>query len=192
MAEPAAVTPPPVDPALSRARDLMNKLWNDPKLGADVRKAAKEQFPDIVLPDDQINPVVAPIKAELDEVKAANKALLDRLDKRDKEETERAAQLSLEQKLDAARKKFSLTDEGFDKMVARMKAEGNFTDAESAAAWVAHETPPPKPAQGPSWSPQALDLYGSNKQNDDYKLLHTNTEAFFDQTVQQILNEAAA
>ena len=173
---------------LERANKLVEAEWGN----SAFRKKAKELFPDIKLPDDTIEPVVAPLRAELDEVKSANKALLERIEKKEKEEGDKAAQTSLEQALDNARKKYSLTDEGFDKMVARMKEKGNFTDAESAAAWVASENPPPKPAGGPSWSPQALDLYGSKTANDDYKLLHTDTDAFFDQTVQQILSEAAA
>ena len=177
---------------LLRAKALVDKSWKDPKIGAEFRKSAKETFSDIVIPEDTVDPVVAPIRAELDSVKEMNKALLERLDKKDKDETERAQTVSMENALANARKKYSLTDEGFDKMVARMKETSNFTDAEAAAAWVSSNEPAPKPTGGPSWAPQNLDLYGSKTANEDYKLLHTDTEAYFDQTVAQILSESAA
>lgn len=177
---------------LERTKAMTNAAWKDPAFGAAFRKKAKELYSDIALPEDNVDPVVAPLRAEVDETKAQLKSALERLDKRDNDEKERATQTSLENALNNARQKFSLTDEGFDKMVARMKETSNFTDAEAAAAWVASTTPAPKPAGGPSWTPQDLNLYGSKTVNDDYKLLHQDTEAFFDQTVQQILTEAAA
>lgn len=195
MADPTAenVTVSKADyDVLLRARALVDKNWRDPKIGADFRKNAKEAYPDIAIPEDTVDPVVAPLKAQLDSVTEINKALIERLDKKDKEETERAQTASMQTALENARKKFSLTDEGFDKMVSRMKETSNFSDAEAAAAWVAQTTPAPKTASGPSWAPQNLDLYGSKTVNDDYKLLHTDTEAYFDQTVAKILDEAAA
>lgn len=177
---------------LARAKALVDKNWKDPKIGAEFRKSAKESFPDITIPEETFDPVVAPVKAELEETRSQLAKALERLDAREKKEVEDGQTAAMERALSAARTKYSLTDEGFDKMTARMKETSNFTDAEAAAAWVASNTPAPKSTNGPSWAPQDLDLYGSKTQNDDYKLLHTDTEAFFDQTVQQILSEAAA
>lgn len=177
---------------LQRAKALVDKNWKDPKIGADFRKNAKETFPDITIPEETLDPVLAPVRAELEDTRGQLAKALERLEVREKKEVEDGQTAAMEKALASARAKYSLTDEGFDKMTARMKETQNFTDAEAAAAWVASNTPPPKPAGGPSWAPQNLDLYGSKTQNDDYKLLHTDTEAFFDQTVQQILTEAAA
>jgi hypothetical protein len=177
---------------LERAQKLVDAQWKDPKNGAAFRAKAKELFNDISLPEDQVDPVVAPLREKLESLETANKTLLERIEKRDKDEADKAAQTSLETALENARKKYSLTDEGFDKMVSRMKETSNYTDAEAAAAWVASNMPAPKTANGPSWQPQNLDFYGSKVQNDDFALLHKDPEAFFDQTVSQILTEAAA
>lgn len=177
---------------LMRAQKLVEAQWRDPKMGAALRAKAKEMFPEVSIPEDTVDPVVAPLRAELEETKKGYAAILERMEKKDKEEADRAQTISMENALANARKKYSLTDEGFDKMVSRMKETANFTDAEAAAAWVASTTPAPKSHSGPSWAPQDLDLYGSKNANEDYKLLHTNTEAFFDKTVADILNEAAA
>lgn len=193
MANPETVTLSKSDyDILLRARALVDKNWKDPKIGADFRKNAKETFPDIAIPEDTVDPVIAPVRAELEETRSQLAKALERLDTRERKETEDAQTVSMERALNAARTKYSLTDEGFDKMTARMKETANFTDAEAAAAWVASNTPPPKSANGPSWAPQNLDLYGSKTKNEDYALLHTDTEAFFDKTVMDIMNEAAA
>lgn len=183
---------PQIDQTLARARDLVNKIWTDGDLGPKVRAKAKEMFPDISIPEEQVAPAIAPLAEENKKLREQFEALAKRIEDKDKADSDKQAQLSMEQALEKARKKYSLTDEGFEKMVARMREKGNFSDAESAAAWVASETPPPKPASGPSWAPQDLNLYGSKTANDDYKLLHTDTSAFFDKTVADILNESAA
>jgi len=180
------------DPVTDRARALVNKLWGDPELGAKVRKAAKDLFPDVSIPEDQVDPVIAPLKGQLEATQAELKALKEEREAEKRAAAEAATQRSLESALEAARKKYSLTDEGFAKMVERMKEKQNFTDAESAAAWVASETPPPKPTSGPSWTPQALDLYGSKHADEKFKLLHSDPDAFFDMEVKDILDAAAA
>lgn len=195
MTDQPAVDPakiPPQDATLARARDLINKLWSDPTVGSQVRAKAKEIFPDIKIPEDDFNPIVAPLKAENEKLAKALKDIQDERAAEKKAAEEATINQSMEKALAKAREKYALTDEGFNKMVERMKETKNFTDAEAAAAWVTDHEPVKKPISGPSWQPQALDLYGSKKQNEDYALLHKDPEAFFDQTVQQILSERAA
>lgn len=162
-----------------RAEELLNAIWGDGEIGAKVRQAAKLKFPDAKIIDDTVAPFIAPLQAQ-------NKALQDRLDKfeadRAAEKTEaekRTAQVSLEQALDAARRNFSLTDDGFDRMVARMKETGNYADADAAAAWVASKTPPVAP-KGPSWSPQDIDLFGSKNKDEAREKLHRDPVGYQD------------
>ena len=124
-----------------RAQELLEQLWLDGDIGEKIRKAAKAKFPDAKILDDTVAPFVAPLKAE-------NAALKERLDKMEadraaeREAAEKhSAQTNLESALARARQDYNLTDEGFDKMVARMKETGNYADADAAAAWVASKTP---------------------------------------------------
>jgi hypothetical protein len=160
-----------------RAEALLNELWNDGTAGERVRKLAKEKFPDTKVIDDVVAPFVEPLRAE-------NKALKDRLDKL--EETRAAERKTWEdaqftqtfnQQVEAARAAYSLTDEGFHKMLDRMK-EQNSPDAEAAAAWVASKTP--KPIQGPTWAPQDLNLFGSKTAEDGMAELHNDPVGYQD------------
>ncbi len=162
---------------------LQKKLWNDKDLGPKVRAAAKELFPETEVLDDVVEPFIAPLKAQ-------NQALLERLDK---VESDRAAErkaweehnvkTTLEQALDKARRDYSLTDEGLDKAVARVKEMGAIADigvaVDSAAAWVASKTPPSAP-KGPTWSPQDLDLFGSKNKDESMAKLHRDPVGFQD------------
>jgi hypothetical protein len=194
MTEAAVVDPKPapVDATLQRARDLINKLWADPDVGSKVRAKAKEIFPDIKIPEDDIGPAIAPLREENKKLSEKLEAIIAEraAEKKAREEADQTS--AMERALAKAREKYALTDEGFNKMVERMKETKNFTDAEAAAAWVTDHEPVKKPISGPSWQPQSLDLYGSKKVNDDYALLHKDPEAYFDQTVMEILKEAAA
>lgn len=163
-----------------RAEELVKKLWLDGEIGAKLRKSAKEAFPDMPpLPDEQAEPFVAPLRAQ-------NEALQKRLEKleedRAAEKVEReknATQATFEQAIAAARTSYSLTDEGFDKMIARMKETGNYSDADAAAAWVASKTPPAA-VPGPTWAPQDLNLYGSKNPEEEMAKLHRDPIGYQD------------
>lgn len=161
-----------------RAEELLNSLWNDTKVGEVVRRAAKEKFPDTKIVDDVVAPFVEPLQA-------ANKVLQDRLDKVEEERAkERAAweeqqnKTTFESQVEAARKAYSLTDEGFHKMLDRMK-EQNSPDAEAAAAWVASKTP--APIKGPTWAPQDLNLFGSKSAEEGMAKLHNDPVGYQDE-----------
>lgn len=173
-----------------RAEELLNELLTDPKLGADVRAKAKAKYTDVTFVEDRIDPMVSGLREELAALKAERDA-----DKAAREAEKAAAEearatSTLENAIASARSKYALNDEGFEKMVQRMKDTGNVADAEAAAAWVVQNQPPPaKP--GPTWGAADLNLFGSSQESQDAKvrLLHTNPERFFDQEVSEILNE---
>ena len=180
---------PTPDPA-KRASELIEALWNDKDLGSKVRSKAKELYSDIVIPEDNIDPVVAPLR---EQIEAMQKELAEERESRakEREEAEAAAtKRNLESALDAARSRFNLTPEGFDKMVERMKATGNYADPEAAAAWVAQQTPTASPSKA-SWLPKKIDLFGSasERAEEDYRLLHTNPIAFQDKVLEQFIQD---
>jgi hypothetical protein len=185
---------PVIDPKFARAAALVDKLWNDEKLGSGVRRAAKDLFPETSIIDDQLEPVVAPLREQ-------NAALLKRLDEMQaaQEAERKAATEKLEKqrdedyatRLDAARKRYGLTDESFDKMVARMKETGNYGDPEAAAAFILSQTPAPS-SPGLTVGPQFLDFAGTRKSNERYKHLHMDPEGYFDDQVRQALDPATS
>ena len=179
-------TAPQLPAEYVRAFELVNELWNDGTAGPVIRGKAKEKY-NIRLPEDTTDQIVAPLKAELADLQ---KTIKEEREARAKEKAtaeENRSKTTLEDAISAARKNYNLTDEGFDKMVSRMKETGNFADADAAAAWVISKEPPPK-APGPSWAPQKLDLQG-NIGADKVKLLHTNPEAFQDAELSEFLSD---
>lgn len=172
VAQPAAPLPVPgAAGALTheqRAALLVNALWKDSSPAAALmRSKAKEMFPDVVTPEDTINPVMAPMQARLDETLKQVKDLTDAIAARDKKAEEDSLNVSFEQAVTSARQKFNLTDAGFDKMIARMKETKNYTDAEAAASWVVSSEPPPA-APGPTWGPRNASIFGGqNGQAED-------------------------
>ena len=170
MAEPAAMTEDQL-----RALEIFNEVFNDTQseAGKALRAKAKEKNPNLRLPEDAVEPMVAPFREE----NAALKARLDALEAERAEERKAAedakARGDLESALAGARQRYNLTDEGFDKMVARMKESGNYADADAAAAWVAQQTPPPQ-APGPYLGPQNINLFGSAEKDERFALLHSD------------------
>lgn len=166
-----------------RAARLIEDLWNDPEIGARIQAKAKEQFPDVRTPDAGLAPHLDPIRKQ-------NEALQKQLDElkaeraKEREDAEKVKQeadkATYEQRIHEARKSFNLTDEGFDKMIERMKATGNYQDPLAAAAFVASQNPPP-PAPGPTFGPQSLNLFGSEKADDRFKSLHRDPQHFMDE-----------
>lgn len=165
---------------LQQSRDLLAAVWGDPSLRAGVRKHLKDKFPDRRLPDDDFEAISAPLRADIDNLKKQNQELLDTLKKRDedasKRETERR-DLDYAASLKKAREQFALTDEGFDKMVAHMKATGNYTDPMGAAAFIVSQTPPALPP-GPLYGSGYVNFAGSAEVSDNkrYKLLHSGQD----------------
>lgn len=173
-----AIVAPAETPQTDRVREAFNALWGDKTLGAQVRAKVKEIYPDVQTPEDQFDPYVAPLKAELEAMRAERAAEKEAAATEKVEREKVAAQANLEASLEAARRKFNLTGDGFDKMCERMKATGNYTDAEAAAAWVVQQTPLPA-APGPYLGPQNINLFGSSEKDENFALLHADPQGRF-------------
>ncbi len=162
-----------------RALAILEESWNDPEFGTALQKKVKAKFPDAKTNEDVFAPVINPLRAE-------NAALAKKLEKIEeeraaerKEREETSMKRSLDEALTSARKNYNLTEEGFDKMVARMKETGNYSDADAAAAWVASKTPP-APVAGPSWKPQSMNLFGAKKFDEAFAELHRDPQEYMD------------
>ena len=177
-AAPAAPSAPPVIPVTQnqlRAEQLIYDLWNDSEFGPKVRALAKKKFNDIKTVDD--DPTVASIRAENADLKKKFDELQEQFNKRAEERQQAQTQRELEAGIDAAQRKFALTEEGRIKMLDLMK-ERRIFDPEAAAALVAHSTIPEAPK--PTWQPTKANLFGSAESEDKYKKLHTNPDGFLD------------
>lgn len=173
-----------------RALALLNKFWGDKsELGAKVRREAKQMFPDVSIPEDTTDAAVAPIKAEVDDVKAQLKSALDRLAAKEKADSDLQAENDMSVKIAAAVKEFGLTESGRDKMIERMKAQGNFSDAAAAAAYVVSQMPKPQVSNTPSWLPQAANTYGFGEKDEQWAELHRNPEKYFDNQLREFAKD---
>lgn len=175
--------------ATQRHKALVDKLWFDPELGSAVRNRAKQLYPELQLPEDTVDPILAPLRKE-------NETLKNRLDALEKERADEKKAIEdkkredidkdFERKIKQAREHFKLTDEGFDAMIARMKETSNYTDPMAAAAYIVSQNPP---VETPSnvLAPGMLDFAGSAVVDPKYKLLHQNPEQYFDNEVRSML-----
>jgi len=172
-----------------RARNLLDKLWSDPKEGLAFKRKAKAIMPELRIPDIEAIDSVAPvIEAQIGEVQTGLNKLIERLDKQDTTAKEARETADFEAACAAARKEYQLTDDGWNKVIERMKATNN-PDPAAAAAWVTDHMPRQKPVGGSGFGPQKLNLFGAGKIDEDWKDLHTDPNAWFDKTVAGILDE---
>lgn len=179
-----ALTPEQI--ASKRAQDLVDSLWNDKTVGASVRAKAKELYPDVVIPEDTFDPIMAPMRDQMNALKADLDKEREERAAEKKEREEASQRVSMESMLDAARNRFNLTDDGFDKMVTRMKETGNYQDAEAAAAWVAQQQPAPQVNNKADFLPKRLDFFansGDDEGAEDFKLLHRDPIAYMDKSL---------
>ncbi len=177
--------------AQQRAAELLEGLWNDPEIGAKIQKAAKDKYSDVKTIDDAVAPVLEPLRKQNEALAAELKSLREEREAEKKAAEERKAEAekqSFQQQIEAARKNYSLTDEGFDKMVERMKATGNYTDPDAAAAWVASKNPPAA-VKGPTFGPQSLNLYGSQKADENMAALHRDPQAYMDAQLSEFISD---
>ena len=182
------MTMTPEQIALHRSKELIDALWNDGEVGKKIQQAAKAKWNDIKTTDDVMSPIIEP---HLNKMKALEekyeKLLEERVEEKRAAEDERV-KLKLEEQLEKARRDYNLTEEGFNQMVDRMKATGNYSDAEAAAAYVASKAPPAKVA-GPTWAPQDLDLFGSKNRNDALVELHRDPMGYMDSQLTEFVSD---
>lgn len=174
---------------------LNNELWNDPKLGMQVKELVKEKYPNANIPElDAIRSVKKSEDEILVKVDAANKAALDRIEafekaqkERDEKDINAKAEREFANDVEATKKKYQLTQEGMEKVFARMKEKNN-PDVEAAAAWVTDHEPKQDPLMGSNISPANMDLFGSSSGDKEFEEInkHAFDGKWFDKEVRKI------
>jgi hypothetical protein len=172
-------------PTPSRDQQFVAKLlaMKGP-IGSEARKVAREMFPDAAIPaedpNDVVEQAVAPVKTEVDALKTQLASALDRLTAKEKADTDLRAENDLRVNIERAASGFGLTESGRTKMMERMQATGNTTDAEAAAAWVVSQMPKPEPTSTPTWLPTDANLFGTKEKDTQFEALHTNPQKYMD------------
>ncbi len=174
----------------ARALRLYDALLKDKSLSAAVKKKTTEIFPDVDFPElAEAEAAVAPVQAKLDKLM---EELAKEREERAKEKEERESAdftRKFEERIQAAREKYSLTDEGFEKMTERMKSLKNYEDADAAAAWVAQQTPAPARVNKADWMPMRIGQEQSIRENKELMdLLHTDPQGFELHMIQEFLD----
>lgn len=173
----------------NRAMMLLDKLWNDPKEGMSFKKKVKELVPDAKIPElDIVNNATAPIVAALEEQTKRSKSLEDRLNNWEENQKNGKEEGELQAQLDMIRKSYGFTTDGMQKVIDRMKAKNN-PDAESAAAWVASQERKSKPVTDSALMPSALNLYGSNSEDETWAELNKDPRGWADRELVKMINE---
>src|ERR1700733_10386092 len=162
---------------------LNNDLWNDPTIGPKVKELVKDKYPQANIPE--VDALRTARKSETDilaKVEATKKETFDRLDafekaQKEKEEKDSNAKAEREfaSEMDATKKKYQLTDEGMEKVIARMRAK-NSPDVEAAAAWVTDHEPKQAPISGSGGHDASFNPFGSKDSSTDkaWEILNKN------------------
>lgn len=177
---------------------LANDLWNDEKVGMTVKERWKEKHPEANIPEvvvaqstrkveqDLLAKVEAKEKAVDEKISAFEKNWKDRDEKEANEKSEKAFSTEVE----STQKKYQLTPEGMEKVFARMKEKNN-PDVEAAAAWVTDHEPKIAPTSTSSYSPQNMDLYGSNSGDKEWESLNKDPIKYGDSVLNEMVNDFA-
>lgn len=180
---------------LQAAEAFLNDLGNDGEIGITVKQRAEKKFnvkhPDLVARQQIEDTLVKPLRAELEESKKNFKDVDERLTKFQNENLNAKEEVALEKKLRNAQSQYGLTDEGLNKAINRMKAEGH-TDIDAAASWVVGQEPKAKPASAPNYMPQDFNLFGSSEIDEQWRGLNENPVKFADKEIANIMNDFAS
>jgi hypothetical protein len=176
---------------LQKSKKLLDQFWNDPEEGLAFKRKMKKFMPDASIPELEVaDSVVKPLTEQLARQADENKALRERLDGWEKKQKDSQEESDLAKSLETVKSKFHFTDEGMNKVIARMKEKSN-PDAEAAAAWVASQEKKAAPIQGSGLSHTNLNLYGSNEADESWKDLNMNPEKWMVKEAEKIMGEFA-
>ena len=166
---------------------LLDKAWADPEFGQTVHKAFKKVDPTINIPEE--HPLVvdahARIKEANDRTAALETAFNEYKTTGEKEKTE----AKLRKQLSDVQDKFKFADETMAKVIETMQ-ERQLADPEAAALIVREAIPKAPPqAAGSKMFDTKMNLFGTGKIDEDWRLLHEDQDAFFSQVVSEVDRE---
>jgi hypothetical protein len=175
---------------LQQAKALLDGLWNNTTHGNKFKKLLKESNPNLRIPEiDIAEEAQKPVVEKLTEQEKELKSLKDEMAADKKKRQEEKEENDLQKELEEVKGKYSLTPEGMEKVINRMKEKKSY-DPEAAAAWVVSQMPKAKPADSGSkfGLPGKMDLYGTAKQDKDWADLHKDPLEYFDNTVRDVMD----
>lgn len=155
---------------------LLDGMLKNPKTKRTVEKAVKEVNPELVTDDDRLSPYIEEFRGTS-----------EKIDKFINTMTEREQDRELQAGLDAARKQYSLTDEGLEK-VKELMVKKKIPDPLDAAAVYAQMTPPPKPQPPTGFAPTTWGI-GAETDDVDTKLLFQDEDAWAEKTARLVWDE---
>lgn len=179
---------------LQRSKALVDRLLGDRgDAGKAARAEALKLFPDLegklVDPNADLEPIVAPLKAQIEELtgKITARELADA--EAAKALAEQRLETDFVAKVDAAVKEFNLTEEGRMAMLERVKATGNYANPAAEASYMLKDYKPVE-TRSAALGPQAADFLGKASQEDAdrMKLLWNDPDgAFLDYEIETML-----
>ena len=176
---------------LQRAKSLLDTLYSDGDMGMDFKRMLKKKFPDARIPElDIVDKERKAIDEKINPIAEENKKLKERLEKWETDQRNKEEEGALKATLSDVQKKYGFTEEGMQKVIARMKDKNN-PDAESAAAFIKSQEPKPQTIKSSNYLPQDMNLFGSSQKSDDesIKALHMDPRKWQDNEIASILNE---
>jgi len=175
--------------AKDRALALMEKLWNDGDVGEKVQRAAKDLFPDVKTNEDIFAPALQPLRKQNDDLQKQLEEIRAERAAEKKEREQSSMKMDMETKLESARKAYNLTEDGFNKVVERMKETGNYSDPEAAAAWVASKTTPTKDPSVQAYGQKHMDLFGTKNRDEKFARLHNDPLQYMDDELNEFARD---
>jgi len=180
---------------LRNAHSMMSKLYNHPEKAMEFKKLAKEagyKVPEL----DTIERVTKPYDEKMNGLSEENKKLKERLDKWESDNLNASEEKALSKQLSAIQKEHGFSDEGMQKVIARMQEKKN-PDVEAAAAWVKSKEPKPQlSTNSNNYSPSKFNgasMTGGGEDGEKaWKTLmkdaKNNTDDYFSSVVNDVIN----
>jgi len=183
---------------LESVASLADALWNDPKVGMTIKERYKEMNPNANIPEVVVAQSSRKVEQDLiAKIEAKEKAVDDKISAWEKKNADKEAadeskqaEASFASEVEATKAKYKLTQEGMEKVFARMKEKNN-PDVEAAAAWVTDHEVKAAPTSG--YNDSAFNPYGSKSEDKSWELLNKNPfdGKFAEQEINRIAQDFA-
>lgn len=173
---------------------LLADMLGNPETASIAKRLIKKVRPNANIPElDAMDAVETSTKKIKDETDTELKGMRDDLKKFMDAQTDKERTRELQATVDAVATKYSFTDEGKQKLIARAK-EKNHLDFEAHATAILAAEPKNSPVRSTSFFPESANLYGSrdaymgNKLNDDVARLHKDPLGYAESMATDMMN----
>jgi len=176
----------------ARSAALLDKLLGDPRVAPQAEELIAKVNPDAKFPGrDMRDAMLTPVKAQLDQERAAREALEARLNARDAADAaakQTQAEQDLMNRLNSVKSKRGFSDDVMNRVMDRMREQNN-PDVDAAAAYVAESIPKPSAVAGLDYLGGNVDVYGAVSGDTAWKGLHENPNGWLTQELRNIAHD---